>query len=450
MNHIEDLYKQLLSDSSIGKSKTDIRNEARQVKATRFPKWKADKDKKKRLLVLTDLAIPFNPFTGEADENFNADSLFRPEWSCTDTIKVIKTHYNENPADLPKFEDRLGEKWDVSQPDVVTEKDRELFKRWRKLRVFSHNVIYIQSKILNGVDFAVAYRTNFERDVKTKEILPLGSPLPKILKISGFFNAIVGKQMAKFKQENPNASEKAEKEEYLKLVNQIPVSSDAPSNTLLTFELDLDNTLALTGVDSLTVDEAKTKLVTIKKSKNISTALNNLTTTYAERRDKYMDFFELDALVGNEDDPARRALETKFNNADRLLIENPKHEQIEGVLADAITAFKDQEETITRSVASKVLNDEVIDNLCQALAIEKPFEEIEPYLDEALAKRYADVISAIYGDQSSVDDLLMLAEDDGSEVNESTALSQEAKDITNLIASGTEDGDEVVEEVDLV
>lgn len=448
MNHIEELYAKLLSDSSVGKSKTDIRNEARQTKATRFPKWVADKNKKKRLLVLTDLAIPFNPFTAKADDDFNSDSLFRPEWSCSDTIKVIKTHYNEHPEVLKEFESRIDQKWDVSEPDKVTDEDVAIFKRWRKVRVFSHNVIYIQSKILNGQDFAIPYRTNFDRDPKTKEIVTKdGSEYPFILKISSFFMSLVNKQMEQWKEENPNASEKAQKEEYSKLAGQVPVSSDAPSNTMLAFEIDLDDKLAPSGIKGVSSDELKKLLVTIKKSQNISKTLDNLSTTYAEKRDKYLDFFEMDALVGDEELPQVRAKETKFNNAENALHDLDGHEEIEKNLYEAITAFENQEQIITSSVAKKVLNDEIVDNLCQALAIEKPFDEIEGLLDEGIAQRFADVLSAIYGDQSTVDDLLMLADPD-KEVKESTALTDEAKDITKIIANQTEEPEDL-EEVEI-
>ena len=446
---LDGLLQELEQDASVGKSRLNLRNESKQVKAgsARIPKFKFDKNKKSRLLFLTDLAIPFNPLTGKEDDNYNKNELFRPEWSTATTMKAIKLNYKEHPELLPDFCKRLGvDNWDVSNPDVLTDEDFQLFNRWRKQRVFTHDVVFITSESLNRVAFPCAYRVNYERDPITGDpILKEGEEYPKILQIANFFSRVISEKMNDWKKNNPDASEKEEKQQFSTFSKLSPVSRDVPQNTMLAFEIPLGNDLKpKDDLSSLTPEDLEKCLVVVKRSKSLSKTLSNLQTTY-KNRDVYPDFLELDVLIGNEEKISERAQGTKYNNAEFPLKDLEGFDKLNENLDKAIQDFKNQEEKVSSAAARRAVNDTVIDLLCQSISEELPYDQIEEFISEDMAVKYAPIISLIYGDDATeVLTSAALGEGKESTVDEEQS-EKNAKNISEIIARDAEEGEEVTD-----
>lgn len=397
------LLNNLKEDSSLGHSRLNLRNESRQESTGgRIPKFKWEKGKICRMLITTDIALPFNPFTGVADEEYNSNKMFRPEYSAETVVKIIKTHYNQDPTHLADFLKSVNaESWDVSKPDVITQEDFDIFYKYRKVRTFTHEVIGIKSKILNRAEFSIPYKVNFERD----EFEEIVGEYPKILEIKDFYMEVYMEEFARWKKDNPSVTKSEESDAFGKFSSKVPVSNIYRQNSLLAVSLPLKNLTP--DFSEVTPETIKNGLVALKRSKSIKLSIESILTTYKETNDHNLNFIELDFLIGNDDSDALRVQSSKFNTATRTSKSQPNFDKMNSAVSECLDEFKNQEERITSTMAPKVVNDLIVDKLCQALATEIPYETIEHLITEPIANRHSAIMSAIYGD--SCDDAITAA-----------------------------------------
>ena len=397
------LLNNLKEDSSLGHSSLNLRNESLQESAGgRVPKFKWDKGKICRMLFTTDIALPFNPFTGVADEEYNSSNMFRPEHSAETVVKAIKAHYKQDPTNLETFLKTVNApSWDVSNPENITEEDFNIFYKYRKIRTFTHEVIGIRSKILNRTDYNVPYRVNFERD----EFEEIVGEYPKILEIKDFYMTVYMEEFAKWKKDNPSATSKEEAEAFRNFSEKVPVTNIYKQNSLLAVSLPLSNLKP--DFSNMTPEEMKKSLVTLKRSKGIKESLESMLTTYRETHDHKLNFIELDFLISNDDSDGLRVQSSKFNTATHTSESQSDFAKMNSSLSECLDSFKKQEERVTSTMAPKAVNDLIVDKLCQALATEIPYESIEHLITDNTANRYSAIMSAIYGD--SCDDAITAA-----------------------------------------
>ena len=405
-----------LQKAGAGKSRLGLRNEKRQVKAGngRLPGLKKEKNKHARLLILKELAIPFDPFSVEVTDEYNDDSKYRPELSVGSLISTFKEYYNTNPEAKEKFLAEVGvNEWDTSKPEVSTKEDKEIFRKYTVPKIVTTNMVNITSPIMNKVKFPCGYRVNFVRDGFGDVVLEKGQEYPKELAIANFYKGVYLEAYNKWEQENSNKPDADKKEMFKKFISRSPVSVDFPKNTVLVFELPLNQQLGIDGLGDMTVDDIKKCLRTVNKSQALDKEITDLSTTYAASRDSYIDFFECDMMVGNEDDDMLRGKNTKFVNAETKLQDIAGYDKFIVNLRDAIDQFTNQEEAVVKSVARNKIDDSTLEKLAEALEQEQPIESIEEFISKEATERNAGIIGFIYGDKA--DELLMSPEDQDDE-----------------------------------
>src|SRR5690606_32484897 len=128
MSFFDDLISKLKSGQLATVSALKLRSESAQqkIKLKRIEKLKREEKKRSKLLFALEIAVPFNPFTGEEDDQYNVDNKYRPLMSATTSAILLKKLAAGNEKVKQSFMDRAGvETWDLSAPEVLTEEDKK-------------------------------------------------------------------------------------------------------------------------------------------------------------------------------------------------------------------------------------------------------------------------------------------------------------------------------------
>ena len=150
--------KELQESGTDGTSRYNLRNENEQTKERvgSIPKLKKEKKKKSKLLIPVELAIPFNPTTGKADDTYNPDKKFRPQLAPTTVGLMLKGYADSNEDVKQTFMDKAGvDNWDTSDHEHLTADDKailslEMLSAIRSLshRRMSSSVISLMKSIV--------------------------------------------------------------------------------------------------------------------------------------------------------------------------------------------------------------------------------------------------------------------------------------------------------------
>ena len=90
--NLQEIFTQMKNGEVAAHSELGTRDEAKQSKsyASRLRPLKAAVGMKAHILLMKDVVIPFNPFTGKTDDQYNAKTPFRPILLVSQTIGIIK------------------------------------------------------------------------------------------------------------------------------------------------------------------------------------------------------------------------------------------------------------------------------------------------------------------------------------------------------------------------
>lgn len=443
-SYVDDILSKMLSGEVKVTSTMNLRNENRQTRSSGgfLPFLKKEKNKTSKLLILKEVPLGFNPFTGEADDEINLIKKFRPQLTCTTIIHTLKKFYNEHGDIKSKtvFRD-----WDVSDITQVTEEDRKQFERYEVSKVFTHDMINVNSKTLTGNAYGASYRSNIKRndlgDVVDEEgnELEFNDPkYPEVLRYQQLYSSIYTEKYNRWEAVNKTKSDKDKKTKFSEVMGDSPISKDMPTNFVICVELPMDASFNIKDLDKMTAEDVYKHLVVAKRPKNMKTSLDKLETVYKDTRNIYVDWFELDMIVGDEDDDAQRGLNTKYNNAEVALKGLPGFDKFMVAFTECINNFDKSEEVVTKSVARKEMNESVLDRFCEAVALEQKLEDLEEYISSDVAERFAREITSIYGDKAT--DLLTSL--DAGDLPDPTLTDDQKKSISTLTeeeASGDTD-----------
>lgn len=426
-------------------TKSKLRNESKQSResSSRVPFFKKEKGKHCTLLLLTDMALPFNPFTGKADEHYNAENKFRPEASFSTTLLALKRFYetDEKGKEVKKIIlERFGvSEWDTSKLDEVTKEDFNLWKPYRYARIHTHNMVTVVSQTLHGNSYGSNYRVDFERD-EYGDVVTTDGNYPEILTINQLYMSALLEKYNEWEVENSHLPEKEKKEKKRSILSELPVSKDQPRNFIFGIELKLTTESEIDGVDKLNAEELRNRLVVIQINKKVETAIETVLKKQ-QKRDVYPDFLEIEVIVPEEENAATRGQNTTYTVAVEPLHNLP--EETYGKLYNSILTmidnFKKQDAVLTKSAARREIKEDTVDKICEALAIDMPFDNIAGYLKAGVLERYGTTISAIYGDEA--DDLLVLSE--VGETEEDSVTEEDVKvanqDISDIMGDDLEE-----------
>lgn len=408
----EEMLEKMSDVSSAGRSQLHMRSEKIQQRnqVKRIPMLKKALRKKSKLLIITDLALPFNPETGVEDEVFNTDNKFRPPYSATTVALMLKLKADTNESLKNALMRRAGVKeWDTSDAEKFTKEDWTIFTKYRVPRIFTVPVVHVNIPVMTNNEFGRDYAISVEYDEATGDIV---GDIPGVLKVNKLFRDKIYEELQEY-QKGIDAgeihdTEKQQKQFRRDVYGKNPVSDVQPSNWITAIELPLLNNYTLSGdldFASFTADTAKSALIISRLSKSISDALGKYRDGSWERYDKNFDYFEIDMCCPTEgDDNSQQGRmtigkDTQFEKPGYSLCELLDDEVL-NTTQEALTKYLDScediEEMVRRSIYTPPYSDEVENQIYTSLSSVLDIEN-DKYLTQRVLDANREVISIAFG-----------------------------------------------------
>lgn len=410
----EEMIKRMQNVDTFGKSKLHMRSEALQQRQQikRIPMLKKDLKKKAKLLVIADLAIPFNPRTGVADDEFNEDNKFRPALSATTTALMLKMMVNESEESKNAFMRRAGvEEWDTTDVEHLTDADCAIFGKYRVPRVFTVPVVHVNIPVMTRNEFGKDYAISVARDPMTGEVI---GDVPLVLQINKLFRDKIYEQIKEFDDKCAKGeyqlTEKQQKEKKSDIYKQNPVSDVQPSNWLTIIELPMTDKYQLSSeLNIAEFDEkaANAHLVITRYTAKLRTAIEKYKDGSWGKYDKNFDFFELDMACPTEGDSQSQqgkmliGKDTEFEKPTNCLDECMNEEELGkfvGACRDYIDSAEEIEADVRRSMFTPPYSEEVENQLATSVSTVLDITK-DKYMTQKVIEENKDVISLCFGNQ---------------------------------------------------
>lgn len=391
-----------------GGSELNMRSEELQERnrVKRIPSVSKGLKKKARLLLMLEVALPFNPMTGEEDDTFNSSCKYRPPVSATSAALLIKNIANDVEKTKALLMKRAGvTEWDTSDPDTFTETDRKIFSKYRVPRLFSINVVSVNIPAITK-DYSRDYAIKVNRDPNTGDII---GEWPVALKINKLFRDKCYEEIADYEKKIESGELKhtddQQREFRQNVYSRNPVSDDHPANWAEIIEIPLTNKLDISAdcdLTTMTDKGIKDLQRTMRYSKKLKTLVEQFTSGDLEKFDKYFDFYEMDMVcpVEGDENSKKGKMEigqnTTFEKASEKLVDQAGYDNFAGALRDYIDADIDIEREVLRSVYVSEYNEAVERQLIASL--DTVFNLTDPFCTEKVLQANRDIISAAFGD----------------------------------------------------
>ena len=453
--NIDEYLTKLQSGEVSTSSVSDLRNEDLQKKSygRRISFLKKDRNTKSRILLFKSLAIPFNPFTCVEDVNYNAGRKFRTEKSVTTTLLALKRFYHQNEEAKQAFLVKAKEtEWDTSNLSVITEQDRKVFAKFFVSNIFTINQIHINNKAVTGKDNGADFKVDIKRDEvgniieKWEDSEGKVCTLPNFVKtavsLGNFFSAAYLQEYKDWElSEGANKTDDDKSKKRLSIMSQSPIQEDRPRNTILGMKLPL----AAKGLDldyeAIKKWEEKDfikALVQVSYTKPIRTKIEGLQADYSHK-DTFADFYEVDMIVPDIEEPKQRGQDTVYNYVDFPV------KDVDGLFSKIINALDSLENLDKIMLASSYvdpLTSDVIEALARNLKDTCDLQKLS--LTDGTVNRFGDIISLVWGDKADS----ILVDASMGELPEET-VTQEDRDLAKAAIMSALSEDDELEEVDL-
>lgn len=433
MLSLSEFMNELKENGTDGTSKYNLRNENEQVKSrvATIPKLKKELKKKSKLLIIMELAIPFNPLTGKADDVYNPDKKFRPQKSATTVALMLKEEANENEALKETLMHRAGvETWDTSDASVLNDVDKKIFKKYRVPSVYTFPVVNVDIPVMTK-QYSRDYIINVQRDPVTAQII---GEKPLAIQANEFFRDIAYEEYNDFQQKctsgEINMTDKQKQERTLQIFGKVPVSDDHPVNYLIAMELPLDNKYDLKDdYAGIKEDDVKKLLVQTRRSKGLGDAISKYLSEEWGKYDVHFDFVEIDMCCPAEGDtPAEIGQGTTYEKPEAIPESNSK--PIEDALRAYFDSQDDLEATMINSVRISKYDENVERQLCSALA--SVVDSDNPFLTKDVIRQHREFITVALGDVGS--ELLLSVEMDDEDRADGSLNQEEAAKLSKEVS----------------
>lgn len=330
---MDDLIKAMKEAGSDGSSKMKMRSEDLQYKniQKKLKNLKSGVKKKSKLLLEAEIALPFDPLTGESSKDgFNEHNKWRPTQSATTTALALKDAANKNENLKSIFMKRVGmSEWDTSDCTTLTQQDWEIFGRYRVPRIFSVSVTHVNIPAMGtgvyGKDFAVSVK----RDKITGDVI---GEKPGFLAAFQFFNDRAYEEIKDYNDKVEKGivkdDDQAQKTVRSNIRSRIPVSDDHPGNYVRIFEIPLNTSYEIdekVDLSGITQDRIADFEVISKYKKGIRQCVEQYITHGWKKFDKCFDFFdiEMSGPVSGDDSTqqgkAKIGIDTTYDKPSSLL-----------------------------------------------------------------------------------------------------------------------------------
>lgn len=413
---MEELTALMGSVGSDGSSQLNLRSEELQTKKVvkRLPMLKNVLKKKSKLLLETEIALPFNPQTGKAEKDgFNATNKYRPPFSATTVALALKRTADTSEDLKNTLMRRAGvTNWDTSDYENFTKDDWAIFDKYRVPRIFSLSVTSIKIPAMQGNDsgnlFAKDYAVSVKRDAEGNVV----GDTPVFLLANKFFRDRAYEKVKDYEASIENANPPVTDEERKKAKGDIyrenPVQDDHPANFVRLFELPLGNDFKLSNeILSGANEDIFSDYEVISRYK---AAIRDSVSKYVDKSwsicDHNFDFWELDMTCPtNGDDTTMRG---KAEIGKKTAFERP-------VPVDGNNYTKDSVETFTAAFRKYLDRDPKLENKIRTSMRVPVFdEEVErrlvatlptvididndKFITQEVIKNNAEFVKTVFGD----------------------------------------------------
>ena len=371
----KDLLEKLLNGEIKAGSELNIRNENRQTRnfVKKINKLKRENGKISRLLILKEVALPFDALTG-SQEKFNDNYKWRLAVGQKDVILAIKksANENENLKQLYMTKARMNE-WNTEDVNTLTEEDMKIFRPHTVMETFTFPCVHVNIPIFTGGQYGADYHIDVKRDEITGEII---GDMPAPLVINKFFRDMAFEEVQALRTANANSrnplNEKDLKEKISSVFRKNPVSDEIRKNFFIAVEVPLNSRrkfedgYSLKGVTPADIEKM---LVLIPKNGDIVKAMSDYFDGTREEFDVHPDFWELDMKC-----PASSSDQLDLaNNTAYDLSFVQRINQVDGFedFVEALAQYRDQssenlEKIVTASVRLRKLTAADEENLIEA------------------------------------------------------------------------------------
>lgn len=464
VNTLEELLQELSDNGKDAGSEFNLRSEEIQSKdrTARIPKIKKEAKKKSKFLIPLELAIPFNPTTGKADDKYNPSRKFRPIMSVTKLSLMLKELANRNEATKKAFMSRAGvESWDTSDTTTLTEEDKAIFIKYRVPVIYTVPVVTVNIPALTG-NFARDYIIDVQRDPITGDLVnPAEEPL--VLQANRFFRDVAYEEVAAYQEKLDNGilndTEQVQKTTKMNIYSKNPVRDDHPLNWLICVNLPLITSYQLNteaGIDYLGMNEEELRknLGLIKLNKKMNTALDNYRNGAWKKFDKYYDYWEIDMSCPTEEGtPADIGMNTAYEKPQEEVADFVHFDKLDAAFKAYLDNRADIEKVFLASARIAAYNETVEKQIASAL--KTVIDTNNEFLTKEVIKRHSDFLTIVLSDD--VNELLLEAMDD--EGDRAAGVLDDAKskkeyDLSKMMAEESDDDEDEtdvnIEEVDVL
>lgn len=419
----EEFVTQLESGEIKGGSEFQLRNEEAQEKSVhkRIPFVQRELKKVSKFAVPVELAFPFNPMTGKADEKYNESSKFRPVMSAEQLALNMKGLAAKNEALRTTLMKRAGaEDWNLDDLTTLTAEDKKIFRNYRVARKFTLPVINIKDSRITGNDYGKDYTLSVKRD----KLNQIEGEVPVPLQIYFLFSALRHREASAFKTAEEaakagkpydwtpsrdflenidlvNIKEEDAKKLRGKIYQDIPCSDDNPVNYLIVYELPVGSDMDLSDKPQSIEDMEKTMRI-VKITDKVDKAIDRYLSGTLKLKDVDFNYLEIDMECPTETKTNQPKMEipkeTAYNAPVVRISETAYGPKFNELVKEHQAGLEDIEARFMVSCFVKPYTSEIERQLLDAV------EEIDvlesPFMTEEILLQNSKILKSIYGSKA--------------------------------------------------
>lgn len=444
MNLEEFKRKMSTGEIALG-SALKMRNENAQNKtrAKMYKRIERKQGKMSKLLIPKEIALDFDPRTGDETDEFNADNKFRPVASVTTLALAIKSMASTVPATKERIMQRSGlSSWDLSDLEHITDEDKIAFAPYIYPQIFTLPTINVKLKGISqnawGRDFIV--RVN--RDPITGHVV---GDAPTLIQANYLYSAMAREEVAVLEESVKNGTvtltdeQLAEKKRSI-YSGRVHVSSDRASNYIRCVEIPLDPATCDITSDvklSCTTPEMVHNMMCLSRfTTELQTTIDKLKNGVWKKYDKYLDFYEVDMVCpADKTDKKEIGMYTRYEKPDTALDTLNGYNEFVKAYIDYVDSENELETIVWTSTGLREFSED--DERRVLACMESDIDVESPYLTKNIILANKDIIMRVFGEKG---DLMVVAAEGGfSEkadgVSDPSTAQDEAKkyDLSDMV-----------------
>ena len=293
------------------------------------------------------------------------------------------------------------EKWDTSELEKITEVDKQVVARYRVPRKFTLPVCRVNIPSFTGNAYGKEYLMKVERDELTDEII---GEIPLPLQVNKLMNDMKYEEIAELEEQIANKEivlNDKDKESKIKTIREkVIVSGDYPLNYVLAIEIPLDTKYKYkedTFISEATKENFMSKVVLVKCTAEIESALDKYINGEYEALDLYTDFWEYDMSCSDDQDKKDLGRNTRYEKAMVTLKDHASFNTFNKAYIEFMDETKDLEKTFMNSVFVSKFNQSMENTFLDA--VKSVIDIDSKYLTSKVISANSNIISMVFGEE---------------------------------------------------